>query len=146
VNEVEPWSARARRALDRARRTAGVAWTWFTDLGQGAWLLALGVAIVAAIGLAVIVGRGGPVRSACAQADSLVAQVQTADGKQLSGTQVARLHLDATQLDALAKTAYGDDPGALRYAAQMAHAARVGQPFDAGISESKFKVACGSYS
>jgi hypothetical protein len=149
MNEVEPWSSRARRSLERAgsvvsRRLAS-GWAWFTDLGQGAWLLALGVAALAAIGIGIVMGRGGADPSACGNAMLAEHRIERADGHRLDAAQVVRLHHDAKKLDALAPEALGAGPAALTYAAQMAAAAQVGETFDAGASAGKYQSACGDY-
>jgi hypothetical protein len=149
MNEVEPWSSRARRLVgaggSRAGRGIGLAWAWFTDLGQGAWMLAVGVALAGALVLAIIDGRGGPEPSACGSARVAELRLVHSDGRRLTSAQAARLHRDSTLLYTLSGKAYGGAVGALKYAAQMAGAAQPGQLFDAGFSGGKYQSACGTY-
>ena len=49
VNEVVPWSSRARDASVSVARGVGDSfhslWDWFSDLGAGVWILGLGVVV-----------------------------------------------------------------------------------------------------
>src|SRR6478735_11959390 len=62
VNEVVPWSTRARDAFvalgSRGRDVAISGRDWFIDLGQGAWLLGLAVLVVLSLGVAIVVSHG----------------------------------------------------------------------------------------
>jgi hypothetical protein len=149
MNEVEPWSSRAGRALGAggsgAARRLGRAWAWFTDLGQGAWMLAVAVAVVGALTLAIIHGRGGPEATGCGHGQAIVQQIDQTDGHRLTAAGADALHRDAAALSQLSESAVGEAHGALTYAAQMAGAAQAGQRFDAGFSAGKYQSACGVY-
>ena len=64
MNEVVPWSSRARDASVSVARGVGDAfhslWDWFSDLGAGVWILGLGVVVGGALLVAVIQGQSTP--------------------------------------------------------------------------------------
>ena len=147
MNEVVPWSARARAVVLPAARRTGRAlarwWTRFTDLGVGAVLLTVGVLVVVGIVVAVIDGRGGPEPVACEQAGPYVDTITTMERKgALSPAQVARLHAASAQLTTLVATARGDDARAITDAAALAGGARAGQPLDSDRVALEFEAAC----
>jgi hypothetical protein len=147
VNEVVPWSTRARDALaalgSRVEGAAIAGRDWFIDLGQGAWLLGLAVVVVVALGIAVVVSHGDSGTSACQTADPFVSSILALDGEpSLTSSQANRLHADSTQLAALAKGAAGETRTALAYAADVSGAAQQGQPFDSGFTEGKYVGVC----
>ena len=117
------------------------AWNWFSDLGQGAWLLTISVLVVAGIALAVVEGRGGA--STCDRALRQANQVRLYDGNTslLDGAR-HELHLAATQLDLLAGEATGAQRQALQALAEDARSARANQPFHAKSQLAALHDAC----
>ena len=117
------------------------AWNWFSDLGQGAWLLTLSVLVVAGIALAVVEGRDGA--CTCDQALHQVDRVRLYDGNTslMDGAQ-HELRLAATQLDLLAGEATGAQRQALQALAEDARSARANQPFHAKSQLAALHDAC----
>jgi hypothetical protein len=147
VNEVVPWSTRARDALaalgSRVRTVAVSGWDWFTGLGQGSWLLALGVIVALGIGVAVYQGHGDSGQNSCDQASTYIDSVMVLNGTpSLTSSQVNQLHADSTQLTALARGSAGETKRALAYVAQVSGSAQQGQAFDAGFTQGKYDSAC----
>ncbi len=147
MNEVVPWSTRARDvfvALGSWVKSVAVSgWDWFTELGQGSWLLGLAVIVAIGLGVAVFEGHGNQGQNPCQAASQYVESVRVLNGStSLTSSQVNELHADSTQLTALAKGAAGEAKTALTYAAQVAGTAQEGQPFDAGFTEGKYDSAC----
>jgi hypothetical protein len=138
MNEVVPLSTRAALAT----RTAAVsAWEWFTDLGVGAWLLGGGVVAVLVLVIAVIQGRSGSQVSPCDRASSYVVTMESSRHR-LSTRKAAAMRRLAPPLNALAKQAFGDDPGALRALAQVAAGAQAGHPLNAQTVVDRYHTAC----
>jgi hypothetical protein len=139
MNEVEPWSTRARHGFE-------LAWTWFTDLGQGAWLLTLSVVIIAAVALAVYEGRNDPGGSACGQAQPFVDRMErlaSERGHRLTDADVAWMTNASARLTAISHDAFGDDVAAIELAARTADRAEVGRRMNTGLMVDKFDGACG---
>jgi hypothetical protein len=139
MNEVEPWSNRARRGFE-------VAWTWFTDLGQGASLLALSVVIVAALALAVFEGRHDPGGTPCGQAEPYVNRMESLASHRhhrLTDADMARMQNASSRLTSIAHTAFGDDLAAIQLAARTADGAQVGRQMNTGTMVDRFDAACG---
>lgn len=138
MNEVESGTQRLSRGASTGARSA---WNWFSDLGQGAWLLTISVLVVAGIALAVVEGRGGA--STCDRALRQANQVRLYDGNTslLDGAQ-HELHLAATQLDLLAGEATGAQRQALQALAEDARSARTNQPFHAKSQLAALHDAC----
>jgi hypothetical protein len=138
MNEVESGT---RRAVDGARSGAGAAWYWFTSLGQGAWMLTIGVLAVAGIVFAVVLGRGG--ESLCDQAITPVHDITLHDGNQsLQRDAAYDLHQDAQTLDQLASQTTGAQQQAFQALATTAHDARVDQAFHAHAVLDGYHSAC----
>jgi hypothetical protein len=140
MNEVEPWSDRARRGIE-------MAWTWYTDLGQGAWLLALSVVIVAALGLAVFEGRHDSGGTPCGRAQPYVSRMErlaTERHHRLTVADMAWMENASSRLTSIAQTAFGDDVAAIRVAAQTADGAQAGQRMKTGSMVGRFDAACGT--
>jgi hypothetical protein len=138
MNEVESGT---RRAAEGARSGIRSVWDWFTDLGQGSWLLAIGVLAVVAIVVAVVVGRGGA--SVCDKAVDPVHDLRLHDGNQaLQPDAVDQLHTDAQTLDQLASETTGRQHQAMEALAGAAHHARAGQAFHAGAALDAYHAAC----
>ena len=147
MNEVVPWSSRARDAtFSVGRHIGGVfrsCWDWFTDLGAGAWILGLGVLVGGALLVAVIQGRSGPEQSACQQATPYVDTIRRLDGgKPLTQVEAQQLHNASSQLTALTGTAFGDNKQAITDAARLAASAQAGRPFSVGSTVGEFDGAC----
>jgi hypothetical protein len=144
MNEVEPWSSRARHVVGHALDQA---WQWFTDLGQGAWLLALSVVVVAAIGLAVVEGRNDPGGTPCSQAEPYVMRMEGLTSSRhhprLDDADMAWLHNASARLTAISGRAFGDDVAAIELAARTAAQAQPGKRMNAGTMATKFDAACG---
>jgi hypothetical protein len=138
VNEVQ---SGGRRAAEGARTGIRSAWDWFTDLGQGSWLLAIGVFAVVAIVVAVVVGRGG--ESVCDKAVDPVHDVRLHDGNQsLLSDAADQLRTDAQTFDELASETTGQQHQAMEALARATHHARVGQAFHAGPALDAYHAAC----
>ena len=147
MNEVVPWSSRARDATVSVGRRVGdlfhSLWDWFTDLGTGAWVLGLGVIVGCALLVAVIQGRSGPEQSACQQARPYVDTISQLDrGKPLTQVQARQLHNASSQLTALTRTAFGANRRAIVDAAGLAASAQAGRPFAVGNTVGEFDGAC----
>ena len=139
MNEVESGT---RRVAEGARSTVISAWDWFTDLGQGAWLLGLGVLIIGGLAVALVMGRGS--ESSCDQAVTPVHDIQLHDGNQsLQPDAAQQLHQDATTLDHLVTETTGDQRTAMQALASVAHHARVNQAFHAHAALDDYHSACG---
>lgn len=117
-------------------------WDWYTDLGFGAWLLALGVLAVTCLVIAVLVGHGDTKNTACGDAQKYLALIERYDGKTLTTPQVARLRLGATHLQAASAEAVGAPKRVLAEAAGVASMARQGRRFDAGFVPGRFASVC----
>jgi hypothetical protein len=150
VNEVEPWSSRARRVLgagaSRAGRSLERAWAWFTDLGQGAWMLALGVAVAGALVLAIIHGRNDSGGTPCQHAEPDVMRMQSLTAERhhrLDDADIAVLRDASARLTAIAGSAFGDDVAAIELAARTAAVAKPGHRMNARVMVAKFDQACG---
>jgi hypothetical protein len=144
VNEVEPWSSRARR--DVGTRIGG-GWDWFTDLGQGAWMLGVGGVLVVALAVAVIQGRHDPGGSPCSLAQPYVSQMRTLSEERhhlLDDGDITWLRNASARLTAIDGQAFGDDAAPIEEAAQLATAARAGRHLDAGAMTARFDTACGN--
>jgi hypothetical protein len=138
MNEVDSGT---RRAVEAVRSRVVSAWDWFTDLGQGSWLLALGVLIVAGLAVAIVMGRGS--ESSCDQAITPVHDIRLHDGNQsLQSEAVYQLHQDAKTLDTLVTETTGDQRTAMQALATVAHHARVNQPFHAQSALDDYHSAC----
>jgi hypothetical protein len=143
VNEVEPWSSRVRRDVGSR---IGRAWTWFTDLGQGAWMLGIGVVVVVALAVAVVQGRHDPGGSPCSLAQPYVSRMQTLSEERhhrLDAGDVTWLRSASARLTAIEGQAFGDDVSAIRLAAATSAEAEAGQRLDAGATVADFDNACG---
>jgi hypothetical protein len=147
VNEVEPLSSRIRDGAGSVgawiRNVLASAWGWFTDLGQGAWMLAIAVLVVAGIGLALVAGRH-PEANPCDQAAPII-QVMSSDALRsgpLSARQASILHNESTELQAIAGHAFGSNASALRKAATVAGDARAGHSFDPEAALEAYDSAC----
>jgi hypothetical protein len=138
VNEVESGTSRV------ARKAAGeVTWAWgrFTDLGQGAWLLVLGLGCVGVLVLAVVMGRGGA--STCDQAFPMAHDIRIYDGNPSMQTDgVHQLLNDARGLDQLAGKASGPQRDALSALADVARHAHDNQPFRAASQLTRYDDVC----
>jgi hypothetical protein len=139
MNEVESGT---RRAVEEGRSAVVSVWDWFTDLGQGSWLLGLGVLMVAGLSLALIMGRGG--ESVCDKAIQPVHDLRLRDGNQSLQPDAAHsLHQDADTLDGLVSEATGDQRAALQALASAARHARRNEPFHAHSALDAYQSACG---
>jgi hypothetical protein len=138
MNEVESGT---RRVVEGARSTVVSSWDWFTDLGQGAWLLGFGVLIVGCLVVAIVMGRGS--ESSCDQAVTPVHDIQLHDSNQsLQPDAAHQLHQDATTLDQLVTETTGDQRKAMQALASAAHHARVNQAFHAHAALDAYHSAC----
>jgi hypothetical protein len=118
-------------------------WDRFTDLGQGSWLLGLGLVVAVGLGVALYVGHGDTGASACRTADPTVRSVLALDGQpSLTSSQTNQLHADSTLLAAAAKDAAGETRTVLEYVAGVAGDAQEARPFDAGFTQGKFDSVC----
>jgi hypothetical protein len=123
------------------------AWDWFTDLGQGAWMLGIGGAVVVALAVAVIHGRHDPGGSPCSLAQPYVSQMRTLSEERhhrLDEGDITWLRNASTRLQAIDGQAFGDDVAPIREAAQIAAAARPGRHLDTGAMTARFDSACGN--
>ena len=138
MNEVE---SATQRLAGKAATGMGAVRDWLTDLGQGAWLLALSVLVGGAVVLAVIVGRGAT--STCDQAVHQLNQVRLYDGNNsLMPGAPQELHVAAAQLDELAGQSTGAQRQALHALAEDARSARANQPFHAKSQLAAVHDAC----
>jgi hypothetical protein len=94
----QPRTSCRRRRCESRRRGLERAWAWFTELGPGAGMLALSVAVIGSLVLAIIHGRGDPEPSACGSARVAEHRLVHFDGRRLTSAQAARLHRDSTLL------------------------------------------------
>lgn len=119
----------------------GAAWDWLTDLGQGAWLLALSVLVAGTVVVPVIVGHGAT--STCDQAVHQLNEVRLYDGNtSLMPRAPQELHRAATQLDKFAGQSTGAQRQALRALAEDARSARGNQPFHVKSQLAALHDAC----
>ena len=149
MNEVVPWSTRARGAVGpsarRAGRTVARWWAASTDLGVGAVLFHRGGLVAAGIAVAVVEGRGGPgARRVRTGRPGLRRHPRPRMGRQgaLSSAQVARLQEASGRLASLAATARGDDAKAITDAAAVADGVTAGRELDASHVVIEFEAAC----
>ena len=147
MNEVDPWSTRARGAVSHTSRRVGgavrAAWQRFTDLGIGAVLLSLGVLVAAGIGVAVVQGRSGPTPSACDAAEPYLTTIQRLHRHgSLTAADVSTLDDASARLTEIAKTAPGSARSAVEHASQIAASARAGRSLDIGTVVAQYQEAC----
>lgn len=147
MNEVVPWSTRARGSIVAAGRRVGrlvsSRWTAFTDLGVGAVFLSLGVVVAAGIGVAVFEGRNGKDPVPCDQASTYVATIEhLGHSGKLTAAEVDQLQQDSSDLTAIAAHAHGGEATAITDAATTAGSATAGQKLDTAQLTLHFDAAC----
>jgi hypothetical protein len=147
VNEVEPLSHRVREGVGTTgawiRSALASAWGRFTDLGQGAWMLAIAALVVAGIGVALVAGRHPEVKP-CDQAAPMIQDMSSAAARSgpLSSQEASILHADSTKLQAIAGHAFGSNASALHKAAAAAGSARAGHSFDPEAALQAYESTC----
>ncbi len=138
MNEVESGTSRMAK---RTGKAAVAAWDWYADLGQGAWLLTLGVLAVGALVLALVIGHGGT--NGCDLAARPVSVVELYDGnRSLPGNGADQLYLVARNFDHLAAETTGPERTAVTDFAHVARTAKQGKLFDAEAALSEYQNAC----
>jgi hypothetical protein len=145
VNEVIPWTSRAgewiQGAAVAARDVVTSAWDWLTDLGQGSWLLVLGVLAGGAVFLSVLMNHSTP--SICDQTVADASDMRLYDGSHsLPPDATHSLHREGRRLAALAEKTSGQQRAALLTLARTANDAQTGHPFEASSALATYHGAC----
>lgn len=148
MNEVVPWSARAREVTTQRVERIGVAlaraWDWFTDLGPGSWLLVGTLVVAIALGVAVYEGQHDRGATPCLRAAPVQGRMEALaeDSAPLTAHQADTVHLVSTELTAIAGTAFGSEADALQGLARAAGRARVGHVFHDDGAQTSYDAVC----